>query len=369
MLEINKIHNMNCLDGLKLLKDKSVDCCVTSPPYYALRDYGIEPTVWPTIKYYPMTGVPYEIEIPEWTGCLGLEHTIEMFIAHTVLIFREVKRVLKDDGTLWINFGDSFLGTGGDRKRDVKNELFQEQQSHNPSDGRYERNKLAKKSGLKVKDLMGIPWRVAFALQADGWYLRMDNIWNKPSCMPEAVKDRPTKAHEYIFLLSKKRKYYYNHEAIKEPCVNGDPNPPRGSVGVLGNLNSGRRLKGNSKTFRGGGAYTNGRSFNNSKLVERESHGNKPNVLGLRNKRSVWSVATDKFSEAHFATFPPKLIEPCILAGCPKDGIVLDVFMGSGTTAMKALELQRNFIGFEINPEYIKLAKEYRLNDVQIKIV
>jgi DNA modification methylase len=360
---------MNCLDGLKLLKDESINCCVTSPPYYALRDYGINQTVWTEIKYFPMTGIPYEIEVPAWKGCLGLEPTIEMFIAHIVLIFRQVKRVLKNDGTLWLNFGDSFVGTGGNRKHEVKNPIFQEQQSHNPSDGRYERNKLAKDTGLKVKDLMGIPWRVAFALQADGWYLRMDNIWNKPSCMPEAVKDRTTKSHEYMFLLSKSKNYYYDYEAIKEPCVNGDPNPPRGSKGVIGNLNLGRRLKGNAKSFRGGGAYTQGQTFNNSAVVERETHGNKPNKLELRNKRSVWTVATDKFSEAHFATFPPKLIEPCILAGCPVDGIVLDPFMGSGTTAAKSLELQRNYIGFEINQDYIKMSQECRLNEVQIKIV
>lgn len=360
---------MNCLNGLKLLKEKIINCCVTSPPYYGLRDYGIPNTKWPALKYYPMTGIPYEIEIPEWYGCLGLEPTVEMFIGHIVMIFREVKRVLKDDGTLWINFGDSYVGTGGDRKKDVGNEIFQEQQSHNPSEGRYSRNKLAKKAGLKVKDLMGIPWRVAFALQADGWYLRMDNIWSKPSCMPEAVKDRTTKSHEYVFLLSKNKNYYYDHEAIKEPCVNGDPNPPRGSIGVIGNLNQGRRLKGNAKTFRGGGAYTQRQSFNNYVKVERESHGNKPNELGLRNKRSVWIVATDKFSEAHFATFPGRLIEPCILAGCPKGGIVLDPFMGSGTTGQKSLELQRNFIGFEINAEYKKLADKHRLKAVQIKIV
>lgn len=365
MLKINEIYNMNCLDGLKLLDDKSINCCVTSPPYYALRDYGIESSVWPTVKYYPMTGVPYEIEAPEWNGCLGLEPTIEMFIAHMVLIFREVKRVLKDDGTLWLNFGDSYAGSG---KGAWSNKTSQKE-VYVP-DSNSPQCKIPKvPKGLKVKDLMGIPWRVAFALQTDGWYLRMDNIWNKPSCMPEAVKDRTTKAHEYMFLLSKNKKYYYDSESIKEPCVNGDPNPPRGSVGVIENLNKGRRLKGNAKTFRGGGAYTQGQSFNNSAAIKRESHGNKPNELELRNKRSVWTVATDKFNEAHFATFPPKLIEPCILAGCPVDGVVLDTFMGSGTVAAKALELQRNFIGFEINPEYKKMSEEHRLKEVQIRIV
>lgn len=384
MLEINKIHNMNCLDGLKLLKEKVINCCVTSPPYYALRDYGIGPTTWPATKYFPMTGVPYEIEVPEWTGCLGLEPTIEMFIGHIVIIFREVKRVLKDDGTLWLNFGDSFVGTGGNRKNDVKNPIFQEQQSHNPKENRYERNKLAKEAGLKPKDLMGIPWRVAFALQADGWYLRMDNIWSKTSCMPEAVKDRTTKAHEYMFLLAKSNKYYYDWESILEPIAAStakdkrviedhytDKRPDRDFPGR--NAQGSGMLKpmgkGNSKTFRGGGSYTNNQSFNNSGIKERESHGNEPNEKGLRNKRSVWTLGPQPFKQAHFATFPPKLIEPCILAGCPVDGIVLDPFMGSGTVAEKAIELQRNFTGFEINPEYIKMSEEYRLNDIQLRIV
>lgn len=343
-LGINEIYNMDCREGLKLLDSNSVDCCVTSPPYWGLRDYGVP-------------------------GQIGLEKSLNDYIDVMVKVFREVKRVLKPSGTLWLNLGDAYVGTGGDRKQAVKNEIFQMQQSHNPGNGRYQRIKQLKRSKLKPKDLMGIPWKVALALQDDGWYLRSDIIWNKTNCMPEAVKDRPTKTHEYIFLLSKERTYYYDHEAIKEPCVNGDPNLPRGSLGVLGGLNSGRRGKGNSRTFRGGGAYTKGQSFNNSATIERESHGNVPNELGLRNKRSVWNVATDNFEAAHFATFPSKLIEPCILAGCPINGIVLDPFMGSGTTAEKSLELQRNYLGFELNSEYIKIAKEYRLNDVQIKIV
>ena len=193
---------------------------------------------------------------------------------------------------------------------------------------------------LKPKDLIGLPWRIAFKLQEDGWYLRSDIIWNKSNCMPESTKDRPTKSHEYIFLLTKEPYYYYDNEAIKEQCVNGDPNPPRGSKGVIGNLNKGRR-----------------RQFD---LKE---------PLVYRNKRSVWNIATDRFTQAHFATFPPKLIEPCILAGCPKDGIVLDPFMGSGTTGMMAIQNNRNFIGFELNPEYIEIANEYRLNQIQLKIV
>lgn len=353
---------------MKRIGNETINCCVTSPPYWGLRDYGIEPTYWSEVFYSPMSGSS-EIYVPEWTGCLGLEPTIEMFVAHIVFIFREVYRVLKSDGTAWVNFGDSYIGTGGNRSKPVANEIFNTQQNHNPKVDRYVRIKGAKEKGLKPKDLAGIPWRIAFALQADGWYLRSDIIWHKLSCMPEAVKDRPTKAHEYFFLLSKSQRYYYNHEAVKEPCVNGDTSPPRGSLGVVGNLNLGRRLKGNSKTFRGGGAYTRGQSFNNSVETERESHGNTPNMTGLRNKRTVWSIGPQPFKEAHFATFPPKLIEPCILAGCPINGIVLDPFMGSGTVAEKALELQRNFIGFEINHNYKILAEEKRLNNVQIKIV
>ncbi len=344
ILELNNIYNLDCREGLKFLEDNSIDCCITSPPYWELRDYGVE-------------------------GQIGLEETLDEYIENLVNVFKEVKRVLRPTGTLWLNMGDCYVGTGGDRKKKVKNELFQEQQKHNPKEGRYKRKKSLKEINLKPKDLVGLPWRIAFALQQDGWYLRSDIIWNKTNCMPEAVKDRPTKAHEYIFLLSKNNKYYYDYESIKEDCVNGDPNPPRGSKGVLGNLNKGRRLKGNAKIFRGGGAYTENRCFNNSAEVARESHGNKPNLSMKRNKRTVWNIATDSFKEAHFATFPPKLIEPCVLAGCPKDGIVLDVFMGSGTTAMVAVQNNRKYIGFELNPEYIEMANMYRLNQVQIKII
>ena len=296
MLKINKIYNMDCLEGLKLLDDNSIDCCVTSPPYYGLRDYGVD-------------------------GQIGLENTLEEYIKNLVIVFREVKRVLKDEGTLWLNLGDSYAGSG----------------------------KVP--ASLKPKDLIGVPWRVAFALQENGWYLRQDIIWHKPNAMPESVKDRPTKAHEYIFLFSKSKHYYYDYEAIKEPCVNGDPNPPKGSKGVLGNMHQGRR----KQDLVGKPQYT---GFN-ARYKPRE----------YRNKRSVWTIPTKPFKEAHFATFPEKLIEPCILAGCPVGGIVLDPFMGSGTTAQVALELQRNFVGFELNPKYIEIAGKYRLNKIQLTIV
>lgn len=311
-LDLNTIYNMDCRKGLKLLKDNSIDCCITSPPYWGLRDYGIN-------------------------GQIGLENSLKEYINELVKVFREVRRVLKPTGTLWLNLGDCYVGTGGDRKSKVKNEIFQKQQEHNPQGGRYSMRKKLLDMNLKPKDLIGLPWRIAFKLQEDGWYLRSDIIWDKSNCMPESVKDRPTKSHEYIFLLTKEPYYYYDFEALKEPCINGDPNPPRGSKGVIGSLNKGRR--------------------ENVKMSV---------PLQYRNKRTVWRVATDNLRQAHFATFPPKLIKPCVIGGCPKGGIVLDPFMGSGTTGMVAIQNYRNYIGFELNPKYIEIANNCRLNFVQM---
>jgi len=263
-----KILQGSCLETLSSLEEKSVNTCVTSPPYWGLRDYGTDDQ-------------------------LGQEETPEKFVENLVNVFREVRRVLRDDGTVWLNLGDSYCGTGhkGDHT-DPKHK-----------DGRNGQ-KVAlnnKIQGFKSKDLIGIPWRVAFALQADGWYLRQDIIWHKNNPMPEPVKDRCTKSHEYIFLLSKSSKYYYDNEAIK-----------------YGPENS--------------------------------------------NKRSVWTVPIASYSEAHFATYPPELIKPCILAGCPEGGTVLDPFGGSGTTAQVASNLNRNAILCELNPEYVDIAKG-RLHD------
>ena len=215
----------------------SVHCCVTSPPYFGLRDYGV-------------------------SGQIGQEATPEEYVSRLAEVFREVRRVLRPDGTLWLNIGDSY----------------------------------------RNKNLMGIPWMLAFALRADGWYLRQDIIWNKPNAMPESVKDRCTKSHEYIFLLTKSDRYYFDYEAIREPAVGFDNRPPAGSRGAT--TPNRRRRKGNAKTFRGGGAYTNHGSFNNSADTKRESHGNSENETGLRNRRSVWNVATQGYAKAHFATFP-----------------------------------------------------------------
>jgi len=302
MLELNKIYNMDCLEGLKQLPDNSINCCVTSPPYWGLRDYGVE-------------------------GQLGLESTPEEYVTKMVEVFREVKRVLRDDGTLWLNLGDSYAnanpGSGGQCK------LYGA--GRNMTEARYT-NIKRDVSSLKPKDLVGIPWMVAFALRADGWYLRQDIIWHKPNAMPESVKDRCTKAHEYIFLLTKNSKYYFNSDLIREP--NQDKyDGKRGTTKTRTKFQSAMRTMSDKEEMK------------------------KYSTQG-RNKRTVWNVPTKPFKDAHFAVFPPALIEPCILAGCPEGGVVLDPFMGSGTTGMVAAMHQRNFIGFELNPEYCKMAEK-----------
>lgn len=389
-MEHDIIYNENCITGLRKLPDACVDTCVTSPPYYGLRDYGIQSTYWPAGYYVPMAGLP-EVAVLEWTGCLGLEPTIEIFIWHIVLVFREVWRVLKPEGTLWLNLGDSREGSrkGQGMKQD-KAASIQRRNAESFSAGKG--GKATR--DLKPKDLIGIPWRVAFAMQADGWYLRHDIIWVKPNPMPESVKDRPTKAHEYLFLLSKSRKYYYDADAIKEPCVqdeyangfrggaycNGatfDNNaggnrkntgnkkyyPPAGSSGAFGPAQSHRRVKvpggWDNKPGAHGTIHREGRTSAEYSDIE---------VPETRNKRDVWTVATQPYSAAHFATFPEDLIEPCILAGCPKDGVVCDPFMGSGTTARVAVKFGRHYIGYEINPSYIELCDK-RTDKVQMRFV
>ena len=375
MLEINKIYQGNVLKVLKTFPDESIHCCVTSPPYWGLRDYGLE-------------------------GQLGLESTPEEYVEKMVEVFREVKRVLRKDGTLWLNLGDTYAGSG-------KAGNNPEYQKRHMQFGKIEIKERmgkptpSKKIGLKSKDLVGIPWMVAFALRADGWYLRQDIIWHKPNPMPESVKDRCTKAHEYIFLLSKSERYYYDSEAIKEP-LKTKPHAP-------GNKLHPDKIKGPNDR--------KGHSQWETSMDKVWGAG------GKRNKRSVWTIPTKPFKEAHFAVFPPDLIEPCILAGtspraceicgapwervverepmeikrsgrgvalgnygktaasgtmtkpatsvttgwrptctCQNEGkgrcIVLDPFMGSGTTGMVAAMHQRNFIGFELNPEYCKMAEK-----------
>lgn len=297
------------LEVLKTLEPESVNTCVTSPPYFGLRDYGKE-------------------------GQIGLEETPELFVGKLVEVFREVRRVLRDDGTLWLNLGDSYNGNKQGNTETNKNKTRV-----------TDSFKKTLWKELKQKDLIGIPWRVAFALQADGWYLRQDIIWHKPNPMPESVTDRCTKAHEYIFLLTKSKDYYFDNEAIKEPCVN----TPEQQVAKRNK----RPHKGQSDN---GMRETTGGFDKISKTYEG------------RNKRSVWTVTTKPYKGAHFATFPTDLIEPCVLAGAPKGGIVLDPFFGSGTTGAVAAKHGRHYIGIELNEEYIKLAQE-RLSTVQPLLV
>jgi DNA modification methylase len=347
------IRHGDCRKLLATLPAQSVHCCVTSPPYFGLRDYGI-------------------------AGQIGLEPTPDAYVAEMVAVFREVRRVLRDDGTLWLNLGDSYAAQRGGTHQPA--ETLAGGKGGKTSEGdRVNRGRFdgenptrnASKIGLKHKDLIGIPWRVAFALQADGWYLRQDIIWSKPNPMPESVTDRCTKAHEYIFLMSKSAKYHYDANAVAEPIsaasvarLAQDIENQHGSDRVPGKTNGAMKAvgKGNAKIFRGGGAYTKGQSFDNSTTAERNSHGNTPNLTGLRNRRSVWEVTTQPFSEAHFATFPPDLIEPCILAGCPVGGTVLDPFGGAGTTGLVADRLQRHALLIELNAGYAAMT-ERRLRD------
>jgi site-specific DNA-methyltransferase (adenine-specific) len=303
---MNKINTQtgNCLDILPTMDAGSVNCCVTSPPYFGLRDYGNDEQI-------------------------GLEETPEAFVESMVNVFREVKRVLADDGTLWLNLGDSYAGSGKGSNPDGSvhpSSLEGKQGTHKGTTEGIKPIQKARDIGLKPKDLIGIPWRVALALQADGWYLRQDIIWSKPNPMPESVTDRCTKAHEYIFLLSKKPKYYYDADAIKDNAAT-KPHAP-----------------GNNKVD----------SMRNDADQMKKVWG----ADGMVNKRSVWEVTTKPFSGAHFATFPPDLIKPCILAGCPTGGTVLDPFGGSGTTGMVALELGRSAELIELNPDYVDIINE-----------
>lgn len=322
----------DALEGLRTLEDNSADMCVTSPPYYGLRDYGVE-------------------------GQIGREATPQEYIDVMVAVFREVKRLLKPNGTLWLNIADTYCGTGSKGNYICP--------KYKAASENLKKSITTKLHGYKRKDLIGIPWMLALALRDDGWYLRQDIIWYKPNCMPESVKDRCTRSHEYIFLLSKSDRYYFDADAIKEPAVGFDNSPPAGSCGTL--KPNQRRRKGNSKTFRGGGASTGNHVRDNSAVAQRESHGNIGNPTGLRNCCDVWSVATKGCKEAHFATFPPKLIEPCILAGSPEGGTVLDPFLGSGTTALVANRLGRRCIGIDIKADYLQIAQK-RLSTLEDKV-
>ena len=291
----------DCRETLKNVTNSSVQMCVTSPPYYGLRDYGGE-----------------EKQI-------GQEQTPEEFIEQLVSVFREVKRTLKDDGTLWVNIGDSYYNYRPSKGKSYPKQTVSKTKQDLPDYSSKRNNKL---SNLKEKDLIGIPWMLAFALRADGWYLRQDIIWHKPNPMPESVKDRCTKSHEYIFLLSKNKKYYYDNEAIKEPVKQ----------------DWGTRNRANGKYHNSGSGL--------------QPHSGLTKSYTTKNKRSVWSITNKPYKHAHFATFPPDLIVPPILAGSKKGDIILDPFMGSGTTGMVAKQHGRYFVGCELHDDYSELIRQ-----------
>ena len=293
----------DALEQLQGLEPESVNTCVTSPPYYNLRDYGTP-------------------------GQIGTENTPEEYINRLVAVFREVRRVLRPDGTLWVNIGDS-----------------------------YAVRSKSQPGGYKGKDLLGVPWMLAFALRSDGWYLRQDIVWNKSNCMPESVKDRCTKSHEFIFLLSKAPKYYFDAEAISEPIAGSS------TKRYLQNLESQRgsdRQPGKSNgPMKAVLPRFGGKKYGNRTEVETRTKSGKVYVPTMRrNRRDVWTVSTASFKGSHFAVFPEKLVEPCVLAGCPEGGTVLDPFAGSGTAGVVAKRLHRDFLGIEINAEYASMAAD-----------
>lgn len=301
----------DALSALKTLPAESVQCCVTSPPYYGLRDYGAD-------------------------GQIGLEDTPEKFISALADVFDEVKRVLKPSGILWVNIGDSYAGSGKGawENKDGQKEVY-------VPDSNSPQVKMKNTwEGIKPKDLIGIPWMLAFELRRRGWYLRQDIIWHKPNPMPESVTDRCTKSHEYIFLLSKSQKYYFDYEAIQEDAI----------------------WKGDKRNGGGSIAY-NGKRTAKGTLAQQSF----VTVSDKRNKRDVWSVPTKPYSGAHFATYPEELIKPCVLAGSKKGDTVLDPFNGAATTGVVCLKNEREYIGIELNLEYVKLS-ESRLSDVKEQI-
>ena len=329
----------DCLEQMRTLSTGSVQTCVTSPPYFGLRDYGCE-------------------------GQIGLEPTPDEFVAKLVEVFREVRRLLRDDGTLWLNLGDSYAG-GGCGSRNAEKWPKQSRNDHMVTHGK-------RMTGLEAKQLLGIPWRVAFALQLDGWYLRQDIIWSKPNPMPESVTDRCAKAHEYLFLLSKEPCYYFDHESIKEPVaassvarLSQDVGSQAGSNRVPGKTNGPMKaVRSKANSFKREGSKREQSIPGQTVGTHRPDRAESKYGLDTRNKRSVWTISTMPFRDAHFATFPERLIEPCILAGAPAGATVLDPFMGAGTTAVVCERLGRKWVGCELNSDYAAIA-EARIRAVQ----
>lgn len=314
----------DALTELRNIPDESVHCCVTSPPYWGLRDYGVDVQ-------------------------MGLETTPEAYVARMTEVFREVRRVLRRDGTLWLNLGDSYA------QSEIRNRNGKSQEFYRPCREGVAQTGRKQSHGLKPKDLVGIPWRVAFALQSDGWYLRQDIIWHKPNPMPESVRDRCTKAHEYLFLMTKSERYWWDAEAMRE----------RAKASDIGSMDGGAQKRIDGSNANEGRNFRQSKSGNKSRkpAIERgcPRNGTASGVPWegfFRNRRSVWTVPTRPYRGAHFATYPPNLIRPCILAGCPPSGIVLDPFAGSGTTGQVAVEEGRDFILIELNPDFIALIRK-----------
>jgi len=385
----NTIEFGDCRETMRRWKEQGVKAqtCVTSPPYYGLRDYGTAkwnggdvncdhsismPTKWNDPKRGTSVLRPetshrggssancHKCGATRIDSQIGLEETPDEYIKAMVEVFRCVWDVLDDDGTLWMNIGDSYFsdtkGSGGPSAKQDRN-----------GGSRYESKKFQRTNGIKPKDLIGIPWMLAFALRADGWYLRQDIIWHKPNPMPESVRDRCTKAHEYIFLLSKSQKYYFDNEAIAEPLAASSV--ARLAQPTLAQQAGSDRVPGKTNgNMKAVGPRFGGNKYGDDDSEEsRTKSGNEwvQNETGRRNKRSVWTVTTKPYKGAHFATFPPDLITPCILAGAPAGGIVLDPFMGSGTTAAVAIANGRNYLGCELNSAYKEL-QDIRIRDAHL---
>lgn len=331
----NVILQGDVLDRLRELPNESVQCVVTSPPYWNLRDYGMP-------------------------GQIGLEATPDEWLARMVAVFAEVRRVLREDGTLWCNIGDAYASAWSCSRRNIIG-------NESPSDDDRRINRLA--GGLKEKDLIGLPWMLAFALRADGWYLRSDIVWAKPNPMPESVTDRPTKAHEYLFLLAKSQRYHYDAEAISEAVTGGAharaarytkmPDGWDTGRGGHGSFHRRGREKGRRVTLAPGVTPKSAPAGSGIKANE-SFHAATTQLVERRNKRSVWTIATQAFAEAHaeahFATFPTALIEPCIAAGARAGDLVLDPFMGSGTVGVVCRRMGRDYLGIELNPAYVAMA-------------
>lgn len=334
-VKIDKIWEMDCLQGLKTLPDNYIQCCVTSPPYWWLRDYNVD-------------------------GQLGLEETVEEYVDNLVLAFSEVRRVLKDDGTFWLNIGDCYWGSGKAGKNPDYHKRHKEFGKPSKNTARYGMPVTGKHSEIKSKDLIGIPWMLAFALRKRGWWLRQEIIWHKKNSMPEGVRDRCTRNHEHIFLLTKSAKYYYDADAIRTPLSQSSLKDNRQFA--AGAFNSIKNYSNNS--IARNGKVGNKKSLGDLRVPRRSDERISAAALKGANRRTVWSLPFKPFSGGHFATFPPMLPELCIKAGSKRGDIILDPFMGAGTTAVVAKELGRHYIGFELNSDYIEIARQ-RLKSIK----